>query len=160
MQLKTQTDYIIRILLYLAANSGLSSTQELSGQLGIKRSYLPKILNLMRKEGLILSETGVNGGYRIAKTPSSITLLELMKLSEDSVKINRCLEADRFCSRDAAGSCAVYDVYAAYQEMAEWYFGSITIADLLEPDAAGMIRTRGVRKLRKQIEIGRDGQEG
>lgn len=152
MQLKMQTDYVIRILLYLASSRGLISTQEMSDQLGIKRSYLPKMLNLLRKEGLIISETGVNGGYRIAKPPASITLLDVMRLSEDSVKINRCLEEDRFCSRNAVGHCEVHAVYAGFQKTAEWYFGGITIADLLEQNAAAKIQARHIRELKKHID--------
>lgn len=142
MQLKMQTDYRIRILLYLASHRGLVSTEEMSARLGIKKTYLPKMLIPLRKEGLVFSETGATGGYRLVKSPEKITLLDVMKLSEDSVKINRCLEEDGFCSRGAADSCAVRCVFADYQDMTERYFGGITIADLLEENAAEKIRSR------------------
>ena len=148
MQLKMQTDYAVRILLFLSSAHGLVTMQELSERLGITKTTIPRTLHMLRRGGLVRSESGISGGYRLAKPPGSITLLDVMELSEDSIKINRCLEEDRFCSRNAAGHCAVHDIYAGYQEMAERYFGSITIADLLEKDAAAKLQARARNSLK------------
>ncbi len=67
--------------------------------------------------------------------PAKITLLDVMELMEDSVRCNRCLEDDGFCSRYATEHCEVHDIYATFQEIFDWYFGTITIADLLLPAA-------------------------
>lgn len=151
MQLKMQTDYAIRILLYLASADGRVNMQELSDNLGIKKTNIPRTLALLRKAGLIASESGINGGFQLVQPPFSITLLDVMKVSEDSVKINRCLGKDEFCSRNGVGHCPVHGIYAGYQEMAEWYFKNVTIADLLEQDAVLKIRTKHMVCLKQLI---------
>lgn len=151
MQLKMQTDYAIRILLYLSDNGGTVNMQEMSDNLGIKKTYIPRTLRMLRESGMVTSESGTNGGFQLIKPPAAITLLDVMELSEDTVKVNRCLEKDHFCSRNAVGRCAVHDVYNDFQEMAEWYFGSITLADLLEQNASVKIRARHAQDLARFI---------
>ena len=43
MQLKSSTDYAIRIVCYLATHNGMISTSELSKQLCIASTYIPKV---------------------------------------------------------------------------------------------------------------------
>lgn len=56
-----------------------------------------------------------------------------MKLMEDTVKINRCLEEDYFCSRNAVEICDMHKLYQTFQDIYAWYFSSVSIADLMEP---------------------------
>lgn len=58
-------------------------------------------------------------------------MLDVMKITEDTIRLNRCLEDDRFCSRNAVNHCPVHEVYRRYQEMTDAYFSAISIADLI-----------------------------
>lgn len=56
-----------------------------------------------------------------------------MKITEDTVRFNRCLEYDQLCSRNAVGICPVHEVYKHFQKITEDYFSAVTIGDLLQP---------------------------
>lgn len=61
MQLKSSTDYAIRIVCYLATHNGMISTTELSKQLYIAATYIPKIAKKLKDANIIVALEGVKG---------------------------------------------------------------------------------------------------
>ena len=54
MQLTSTTDYAIRIISYLTEKNGSASANELSDELNIPNSYIPKIIKNLKNNHLIL----------------------------------------------------------------------------------------------------------
>ncbi len=133
MQLKMMTDYAIRVLLYLQSKKLPATRQEISKAMAITEGPLTMTLRRLRSAGWLESSSGAEGGWRLAKDIDNLSLLDVMRVTEDTIRFNRCLEDDNFCSRDAVGVCPVHDVYKRYQEMTEDYFSSILIVDLMNP---------------------------
>ena len=67
MQLTSSTDYAIRIVCYLVAQRQMISTSELSQELSVPSSYIPKITKKLKQAGIIKACEGTNGGYMLAK---------------------------------------------------------------------------------------------
>lgn len=132
MQLKIQTDYAIRTLFYLTVTNRVVSTKELCENLGIAETYFPKIIVKLREKGYVVSLPGKDGGYRINMKAEDITLFDVVRLMEDTFRLNRCLEDDEFCSRNATENCPVHKFYCRFQKQMEEQFASITIHDLVE----------------------------
>lgn len=149
MQLKTQTDYAIRILLCLSRATAPVVARELSSTLGIAENYLPKITQRLRRAGWVESTSGVNGGFRLLVRPDDISLLGVMREMEGSVCINRCLEADTDDSQNRAVWGPMHLIYMDYQRAFEWYFKSITIRELSEENAARKMRNKRMDELRR-----------
>lgn len=131
VQLKTQTDYAIRILLYLAQADSSVVSKELSQSLGINETYLPKITQRLRQVGWVESTCGIRGGFHLLIKPEDISLLDVMRVMEDSIYINRCLEKDGYCSCDAIQICPVCQEYGTFQKGLEEYFASVALDTLL-----------------------------
>lgn len=131
MQLKTTTDYAIRIILFLAQRGQTCSTAEIAQAMGIPVTYLPKVTNELRKSGLVKTHVGILGGLTIAKEPQQITLLDIISSMEATFQINRCLEPDEYCSRSATQECPVRKSYQKLQTVLEKTLGGITVADLM-----------------------------
>ena len=100
MQLKNSTDYAIRIVCYLAAQERMVSTSELSRKLNVSANYVPKIAKKLKDAKIVNACEGINGGYMLAKQPENISLMDIISCVEETMAINRCLEEDRFCSRN------------------------------------------------------------
>lgn len=130
MQLKTQTDYAVRILLYLSHAGTSVASKELSRALDISETYLPKITQRLRQAGWVKSSSGVHGGFHLLVKPGELTLLDVIREMEDGVYISRCLEPDGYCNRHATWSCSVRRVYEQAQQQLEGHF-SVTLAALL-----------------------------
>lgn len=132
MQLNLTTDYAIRIVLYLAMKKAAVSSKELSQGLGVPPAYVLKITRRLAGVGLVSASVGMKGGISLAKAPEDISLLEIIQVMENTIQINRCLEADCYCSRYAVENCPVRKVYMTIQKQMEHTLSSMTIRSLME----------------------------
>jgi Rrf2 family protein len=134
MQLKAQTGYAIRFLLYLSGK-GHSTRKELVNELGINENFLTKIASYLWSKRWITSFAGGIGGFQLAERPENITLFEVLEVMEGTMKINHDLEESGYKKgRDKEDFCPVDQFYAGFQELTERYFSSITLKDLLESE--------------------------
>lgn len=131
MQLNVTTDYAIRIVLYLASTERITTSAEIADEMHIPGNYVPNIVKKLRDKGLVHATFGPRGGYRLAKDAKDISLLDILQIMEGTIRINRCLEDDEYCSRYAVKTCAVHNVYAQCQSSVESILGSKSVADIL-----------------------------
>ena len=108
MQLTITTDYAIRIIMYLSKTRRVTSAGEIAGQIGIAKKSLLATANKLRSARLIAGHMGVSGGYSLMRRPEDISLLDIMEVTEGSIKINHCLEHGKI------NSCL--DVYKRQRE--------------------------------------------
>ncbi len=103
MRLTKQTNYAIRILMYCAANEGrLSQIAEIAEAYGLSRVFLFKILQLLTKNGFVLSTRGRNGGIRLMKPANEIKLSEVVRVTEDNFEMAECF-------REEGADCPLVD---------------------------------------------------
>ena len=140
MQFSSQTEYSIRILLYLACKQEQSdcpaTINTLSEALQINRNYLPKILKPLKDRKLLRSEAGSQGGFSLAIDPKTTSLLDIFAVTEGTIKLNQCLDDLESCNLNREDICPVRNIYLNFQKIFEEYFGSKTLADLVEEELA------------------------
>lgn len=133
MRLQITTDYAIRMMLFMAQQNGEVSTAEAAAaRLGMTHSYFSKIAWKIRMAGFLEAVKGPGGGYRIAKNPADITLYDIISVMEGDISINRCLDEDGFCSRNAAQTCPVHKTLEALQNQMIDTLKSVSIHDLCD----------------------------
>ena len=133
MQLTSTTGYAIRIVCYLAAQRQMISTSELSQELSVPSSYIPKITKKLKQAGLIKACEGINGGYQIAKQPENISLRDVISCTEATMAISRCLEKDRFCSRNIEDTCKIHKILLGLQNTYNNKLESVKVSDIIHP---------------------------
>ena len=131
MQLNVTTDYAIRTVLYLAIKDELATSNEIAMAMGIPPSYVLKITSKLVVAGIIKRIVGAQGGFLLAKKPTEISLYEIINVLEATTKLNRCLEAGRYCSRFATENCLVRAFYCELQSLIEKKLQAMTVASLL-----------------------------
>jgi len=81
MWISRRTDYATRALLALALDGqGSMKLEELAERTGAPQSVLEQVMPVMRSAGLVRSERGPTGGYRLNKAPDEITLERVVRL--------------------------------------------------------------------------------
>jgi Rrf2 family cysteine metabolism transcriptional repressor len=81
MWVSRRTDYATRALLALSLDGDEPmKLEELSRRTGAPQSVLEQVMPVMRSAGLIRSERGPAGGYRLNKPPEEITLERVVRL--------------------------------------------------------------------------------
>jgi Rrf2 family transcriptional regulator, cysteine metabolism repressor len=81
MWISRRTDYATRALLAMALDDGGSmKLEELARRTGAPQSVLEQVMPVMRSAGIVRSERGPTGGYRLNKSPEEITLERVVRL--------------------------------------------------------------------------------
>jgi Rrf2 family transcriptional regulator, cysteine metabolism repressor len=81
MWVSRRTDYATRALLALSLDgSEPMKLEELARRTGAPKSVLEQVMPVMRSAGIVRSERGPAGGYRLNKPPEEITLERVVRL--------------------------------------------------------------------------------
>lgn len=98
----SSVEYGIHCLLWLVdPGSGQPSSRDLAELQGISPSFVAKIFPRLEKAGIVQAAAGVRGGYRLARDPADITVLDIVDAIEGDKPLFDCQEI-----RDR---CAVFD---------------------------------------------------
>jgi Rrf2 family protein len=81
MWISRRTDYATRAVLALTlAQGGPMKLEELARRTATPRSVLEQLMPTLRIAGIVRSERGPSGGYRLNKAPEEITLERIVRL--------------------------------------------------------------------------------
>jgi Rrf2 family protein len=97
-------------------------------QIGAPPNYLGKLLQVLTRNGLVESRRGAGGGFRLARGPQSITLLEVMAPLDDVSRWSGCFLEPGPCS--VAAHCSIHDRWAGIRDSMLEMLERTTIADL------------------------------
>lgn len=84
MIVSTKTRYAIRMLADISVyqDSGKVKIKDISSRQDISTKYLEQIVTILSKNGIVKGERGPQGGYRLTRPASDITVAEIVKLME------------------------------------------------------------------------------
>lgn len=131
MQLKASTDYGLRAVLYLAVRGETCSSKEIAERMSIPRDYLIQLAQLLRNEGILEAHPGKNGGYCLAKDPSDITLLDIMRAIDAETPAASSTRERRARRAAAPLDDEVQRAYERAIKRHDAFFASTTIASLV-----------------------------
>ena len=104
MRLSSRTDYALRALFSLveAGENELVSTRKLAERNDIPKKFLEQILTEMKSKGWIQAVTGKQGGYRLGKPASEITMGEVIRHFDGILAPIACVSATGYkcCSQE------------------------------------------------------------
>ncbi len=131
MLVTRETDYAVRCILYLARDEDqVTSVSEVARRMHIPKTFLAKILQRLVRAGLVESIRGMNGGFRLAKKPSAISLLDIMAAIQGPAGINVCAVESKKCRLST--TCAVHPVWVELRREVDKRLREKTIAQLID----------------------------
>ncbi|WP_157016199.1 iron-responsive transcriptional regulator RirA [Mesorhizobium xinjiangense] len=141
MRLTRQTNYAIRILMYCAANDGrLSRIPEIAAAYSVSELFLFKILQPLVENGFVQTVRGRNGGVKLGKPATDITLFDVVRVTEENFAMAECFENDA-TECPLVDSCALNS--ALRQALGAFFevLAGYTIADLVKdrPDMRNLL---------------------
>lgn len=98
------SEYSIRALTFLAQQPGGSFqlARDMAERLGLPAPYLAKILQPLVSRGLIESQRGRRGGFRLLRSATEIRLYEIVDAQEQLGRVRHCLLGQTECSDERA----------------------------------------------------------
>lgn len=112
------------------ADGGTVRAVELADALDIPSNYLAKILRSLAKIGILVSERGRSGGFRLARPPQSIPLLDVVEGFDSLGRERQCLLGRGTCSD--VGGCPAHREWREASAPAFRFFETRTVADLVD----------------------------
>lgn len=140
MLFSTRAEYGVRLMVELGRQDGqrpvaLATVAESEN---LPLSYLEHLVAKLRKAGLVESQRGAHGGYRLARPAEKIEMLEVVEALEGAIAPMECFqltpEGKVSCSHETDGdhACATKLLWTKVQGGVTKALAGTTLAELVE----------------------------
>ena len=135
MRLTAYTDYALRVLMQVALREGeLVRIAEVATSFGISRNHLTKIVHNLGTRGYLCTVQGRNGGMRLARPATDITVGEVVREFEPDFQLVECFNAPPTnCRIETA--CVLKDAFRDAVDLFLDRLDQVTLSDLIRPRA-------------------------
>lgn len=134
MKFSTRTTYGLRAMIKLANESEgeTISLARIAKEEDLSLGYLERIFARLKKSGLVKSEKGVSGGYRLSKDSSEINVFDIVEALEGELSPFHCLDKDGkiYCSKQC--NCGATSVLVKVQQAVSTTLRGIKLNDLVK----------------------------
>ena len=128
-------EYALRTVVYLADKSpNAQTTSQIAEATLVPTAYLSKVIQELRKSGVVNSQRGIGGGISLIKKPDEITILEVVNAVDPIKRIHSCPLG---LKSHGANLCPLHHRVDSALAMVEEAFQSTTLAEVLsEPTSS------------------------
>lgn len=132
MKISTKGRYALRLMIDLALhNNSYVALKDVAARQGISKKYLEQIVPLLSRSGMLHTSRGFQGGYKLARSPSSYTIGDILRITEGSLAPVSCLDNEiNLC--DKQNSCPTLYMWQGLYDVINKYLDSITLQDLID----------------------------
>ncbi len=132
MKLSTRGRYGLKAMYRIALHYGQGpiSLKTIAEAENLSESYLEQIFLVLRKESLLDSVRGPQGGYMLAKEPDSITVGEILRPLEGDLAPSDCVMDDYKCENGE--DCVTKVVWSRIKNSIDEVVDSITLQDMID----------------------------
>jgi Rrf2 family transcriptional regulator, iron-sulfur cluster assembly transcription factor len=139
MKISAQEEYGLRCLLQLARADSHGESLNLAqiAQLeGISTANAGKLMWILNKAGLVQSQRGTKGGYRLSRPAADIHLNEVISVLDDELVETHCKSyAGILDSCVHTGDCGIRPVIVELHQIVDNALSEITLSQLLGTEA-------------------------
>ena len=130
MQITRASDYAVRVMIHLAGLPQRATVRqaELSKATAVSGHFLSKVLQQLVRSRLVRSQRGSGGGYGLAVSADSVSLLDVVEAMEGPLQLNQCIAEGPSCERKAW--CPAHQVWAEAQAAIVTILGAASMARL------------------------------
>jgi len=130
MHLSNSSKYAIRIMSYITNNSKkeLVSAREIAEKLSIPYKFLTKIMVQLVKADFIVSIRGKDGGYKLSRSATEITVLDILNQFNEFINQDECILGIGTCNEK--NKCSLHDQWIEPKNMIQKMFKETTLENL------------------------------
>ena len=126
MKISAAGRYGVRIMVDIAKSESYISLNDVAKKQGISIKYAEQIASKLLRHGLLVSQRGQDGGYKLASPACHTNVKDILEATGD---ITPQINCDEHCPRKS--ECAGGDVWSTLNTLVNEYLASVTIKDLL-----------------------------
>lgn len=151
VMLSKKTKYALKALEYIAKNSKGQPIQiaVISAEQKIPKKFLEVILLELKKDGILQSKMGKDGGYLLYKKANEIEIGHIIQLIDGPIALLPCVSYKYYvpCEDcDDEVTCGLRNIMAEVREATHKILGKVTLADMLKREQ--ILLKKNVKKRR------------
>jgi FeS assembly SUF system regulator len=141
------TDYATVVMTCIAAHpDDVLSTAQIAEEAHLELPTVSKLLKSLGHAGLVESFRGVNGGYRLARSASNISVADIVEAMEGPLGMTECSLSDGHCEREK--QCSVRGSWQRINSVLDNALRSMSLADMLRPAAHAPVASVALTELK------------
>ena len=134
MKLTTKGRYAVMALADIAKfdNGAPVSLRDISLRQGISLLYLEQIFSKLKKNNIVKSTRGVNGGYILTTNPDQIKLSNIFSAVQEEVKTIQCKKDSKKGCNGRSSKCITHNLWDELEIHIQHFFNKKNLADLIK----------------------------
>ena len=142
MRVSAKSDYALRALIELAgrADGAAVSAEEIGRRQDIPHGFLQAILADLRRAGLVISQRGQSGGWRMARDPGEVTVADVIRAVDGPLVSVYGRRPESVSYNDSAR--ILQHVWIAARSSLREVFEQVSIRALADRDLPGPVAAR------------------
>ena len=133
MKLTSKGRYAVMAMADLAKNNAKKpiNLAEISLRQGISLSFLEQLFLKLKKNNLVLSSRGPNGGYILSRDPDEIKLSSIISAVDEKIKTVKCKRESKKGCNGKSVKCITHDLWDDLENHINKFFENNTLNDIL-----------------------------
>jgi FeS assembly SUF system regulator len=131
LRLSKLTDYAVVVLVRLAAAGGVQTSPGIAATTGIPEPTVAKVLKTLAAGGLVASQRGARGGYRLVRPLSDIPIADVIAAIDGPIALAACVDGSA-TECESQGLCPVRGRWDPVNDAIHQALTAITLADMAE----------------------------
>jgi len=107
---------------------GFHGAGEIAQAIDAPANYLGKMLQSLVRQGILISQKGLGGGFKLARDPKEITLYEVVEVIDNLSRLSGCCLGRSKCSGD--NPCPLHKQWGRIRDNYLAMLHDFTLADL------------------------------
>lgn len=132
MYITLETDYAVRIMIYLIGAAGRVDAKKIAEETDVTLRFALKILRKLVGAGFVRSYKGIKGGYEYGrKAAADLSLYDVVTAIEGECMVSRCLNGTSGCIHGRMEHCKAHVAFGRVAEALKKEMRAVTFDTLL-----------------------------
>ncbi len=131
LRLSKLTDYAVVVLVRLAGGATVQTSPGIATATGIPEPTVAKVLKALAAAGLVTSQRGAHGGYRLSRPLATVPIAEVIAAIDGPIALTACVDGSA-TSCEVLSLCPVRGRWDPVNTAIREALTAITLADMQE----------------------------
>jgi Rrf2 family iron-sulfur cluster assembly transcriptional regulator len=133
MKLTTKVRYAVMALADIAKfdQNDPISLRDISLRQGLSLLYLEQIFLKLKKNNIVVSVRGTNGGYVLSKAPEEIKLTDIFSAVDEKIKTLKCKRESKKGCNGRSAKCITHNLWDEFEIYINDFFDKKNLGDFL-----------------------------
>lgn len=129
LRLSKLTDYAVVVLVRLGRGESVQTAPGIAVSTGVPEPTVSKVLKALAGAGLVTSQRGARGGYRLARSLPAVTVADVIVAIDGPIALTACIEGSG-CGCEATPNCPVHGKWGPVNDAVRDALAAVSLADL------------------------------